>query len=72
MLESCGSVFLDKKMANPRPAITGNQSKRKQPPSAAGNKVNRAGDSDTGAHQMKQASGGLAVFGHVMRPEFGE
>ncbi len=72
MLECCGSVLLDKKMAYPRGAITRNQSKWKQPPSAAGNKVNRADDSDSGAHQMKQASSGLAVFGQVMRPEFAE
>jgi len=64
--------LLDKKMADPRGAITWNQSKWKQPPSAPGNKVNRADDSDTCAYQMKHASRGLAVFGDVMRPEFAE
>lgn len=72
MLEGSGSVFLDKEMAEPSGAIAGNQSKRKQEPSAGSNEEHSAGDSDRRAYQMKQASGGFAVFCQVMRPEFGE
>jgi hypothetical protein len=72
MFECCGSVSLNKKMANPRGAITRNESQWKQPPSATDNKVNHTGYPDTGADQMEQASGALAMFGHVVRPEFTE
>ena len=72
MLERCGSVLFDKKMTNPRGAITRNQSQWKQPPSAGNNKVDHAGYSCTCAQQMKQAGRGLTVFSHVVRPEFAE
>ena len=72
MLECCRSVFLDKEMANPGGAIARNQSQWKQPPSAGSNEVTQRRRFRPGAYQMKQASRGLAVFGHVMRPEFAE
>ena len=68
----CGSILLDKKVANHAAPITRNQSQRKQPPSAGGNKVDDTNDRDSGTYQMKQTSRRLAVFGHVMRPEFAE
>jgi len=72
MLECCGSVSLDKKMANPRGAITWNQSKWKEPPSAGNNEEHGAGNPDRSADQVKQTGRGLTVFRHVMGPEFRE
>src|SRR6185436_404451 len=60
--ECRGSILLDKKMADPRAAITRNQRQWKQPPPADSDQQNDEGDCYERAEAMQRTSRGLAVL----------
>ncbi len=59
-------------MANPGGAVAGDESQRKKPPPANDDEKDEASECDDGSNEVKQTGAVLAVFGNVMRPEFGE
>lgn len=72
MFESCGSVFLDKEMANPGSTIAGNEGQRKQPPPPDCYQRPQAKQARGCADRVQCARGWLAVLGDVERPELGK
>ena len=72
MLECCGFVFLDKEMRNPGGTVPRNEPHWKEPPSARSNEEYGASDADGCTDHVEAAGIGLAVFRHVIRPEFSE
>ena len=72
ILKCCRLIFLDEEMSNPRGAITWDKPKRKKPPPACRDEEHGASYARARAKQVKQARCWLAVFRHVVRPEFSE
>lgn len=72
MLKRRRLILLDEEVANPRHAITGDESEREKPPLANGDEVNDNADCDGGANEVEQTCAGTAVLRNIVGPEFGE
>ena len=69
MLEGCGAVLFYKEVANPRGAITGYKSERKEPPPAHRHKRDQAKQTRGRAKKMKRPRNGMTVLPYVKRPK---